>query len=326
MNITVAGAGAIGGLIASRLARSGLAIKVLTTPRRLDATRSEGVRLVEEGVLHSSPVEVSTDARDFGPQDIVVLGLKATGLPAAAAGLAPLIGPKTLIVSTSNGIPWWYLAHFGGPVQGRQLQSVDPEGALARLLPPGQCIGCVVHLSSSVRPDGAVVLAKGNRLILGDPARGGDLSRVEPVAALLRDARFQVEVTGNVHREVWLKLWGNLTMNPISALTEATSDRILNDPGTLRLTLGMMEEARVLGERIGVTMDMTADERLAVARTLGSFKTSMLQDWEARRPLEIDAIIGSVAEIAERAEVPTPLMQAVLALLRQKASCAGLNP
>jgi 2-dehydropantoate 2-reductase len=250
------------------------------------------------------------------------LCLKSGVLPTVATSLRPLIGPQTLIISAMNGLPWWYFHAAAGELAGTQLLSIDPTGAVAAALPAAQCLGCVVHLSSSVDAQGVVQHGKGKRLILGDPSAAQDAgpSRSEGVARLLESAGFAVERSANIRQDIWLKLWGNLTMNPISALTGSTADLILDDPHTLGLVKAMMVEAQVIGQHLGFKMDMTVDERIAITRQLGAFKTSMLQDLEAGRPLEVDAIVAAVSEVGQQLGVHTPFINAVLGLVRQRAA------
>jgi 2-dehydropantoate 2-reductase len=320
MTITVVGPGAIGGLLAHGLCRALGTVNVLATPRRAAQLRDAGLRVRTEDQFSSSAPRVFEAAQEIGSQDIVILCLKSGAMPGVAESLRPLIAPHTLIVSAMNGLPWWYFHGMAGELAGSRLLSVDPTESIAQSLPGAQCLGCVVHLSSSVDADGVVVHGKGKRLILGD-ASGGH-TRSEGLGQLLTAAGFAVERSANIRQDIWLKLWGNLTMNPISALTGSTADVILDDPHTLALVKAMMAEAQTIAKRLGFTMDMTVDARIAVTRQLGTFKTSMLQDLEAGRPLEVDAIVAAVSEIGAKLAVPTPFIDAVLGLVRQRAATA----
>jgi 2-dehydropantoate 2-reductase len=317
-NITVVGPGAIGGLLAHGLCQALGSVNVLASPRRAAQLRANGLHVQLDGQLSRSLPHVFESAAEIGPQDLVFLCLKSGVLPDMAAALRPLVGPQTLIVSAMNGLPWWYFHGAGAELAGLRLSSVDPNGAVAAALPAAQCLGCVVHLSSSVDADGVVQHGKGKRLILGDPSSGH--TRSEAVAQLLERAGFVAERSSDIRLAIWLKLWGNLTMNPISALTGSTADLILDDPHTLGLVKAMMLEAQVIAQRLGFTMDMTVDERIAITRQLGAFKTSMLQDLEAGRPLEVDAIVGAVSEVGQQLGVATPFINAVLGLVRQRAA------
>jgi 2-dehydropantoate 2-reductase len=326
MKTTVVGPGAIGGLLAHGLCQSLGNVTALASPRRAAQLRAGGLRVRAEGIVSTSLPAVFEAAQDIGPQDLVFLCLKTPVLPAVAANLRPLIGPQTLIISAMNGLPWWYFHGVAGELSGLRLSAVDPTGAVAQALPAAQCLGCVVHLSSSVDAQGVVQHGKGKRLILGDPSAAKDAgpSRTEGLAVMLEAAGFAVERSANIRQDIWLKLWGNLTMNPISALTGATADLILDDPHTLGLVKAMMVEAQSIGQRLGFKMDMTVDERIAITRQLGAFKTSMLQDLEAGRQLEVDAIVAAVSEVGQQLGVATPFINAVLGLVRQRAATLRL--
>jgi 2-dehydropantoate 2-reductase len=253
----------------------------------------------------------------------VIVALKAHGLVAAAESLAPLVGPDTIIVPMLNGVPWWYFSGFGGRLAGTVLESVDPGGAISRVLPPAQVVGAVVHLSSSIAGPGTIRRGRGNLLLPGDPS-GAETPRLRRVIELLAGAGFDARPTTEIQREVWLKLWGNMNMNPISALTGSTADLIMDDPLTADLVRRMMEEAAEVGTALGIEMNMTIDQRFNVTRELGAFRTSMLQDLEAARGLEIDAILAAPIEIGDRLGIAMPYSKAVLGLVRQRAMNAGL--
>jgi 2-dehydropantoate 2-reductase len=318
-NITVIGPGAIGGVLASQLARSGAAINVLATPRSTRAIREHGLRLVDNGTLHVTHPRVTDDARELGVQDLVLLCLKGHSLGEAVAGFAPLIGPETVIVPALNGIPWWFFEGFGGALQGRRLRTVDPAGDIERILPSRQCAGCVVYIASSVDAEGVVHPRARRRLVIGEAVPGAASARMEDAALLLERAGFEIQRTTQIRREVWLKLWGNLTMNPLSALTGAEVDRMVADPQVRGLVARMMEEARRVVEGLGIDLAMSTEARLAELDVLGPVRTSMLQDLEAGRAPEIDAIIGAVAEIAALLRIDTPFIDGVLGLVRQRA-------
>ena len=259
----------------------------------------------------------------MGHQDYLILALKAPALPQAALQLKPMIGPDTAIVSTMNGVPWWFFHGFGGELAGKRLESVDPTGSTAESMPAPQAIGCVVHLSSVNAGPAVVQRGNGNRLIVGNPSGLLD-QRAKDLIAALSSGGFEVEATSSIQREIWSKLWGNMNMNPISALTGSTGDKILNDPLTNQLVRRMMIEHVWIGQKIGIDMGMTVDVRFAITRKLGAFKTSMLQDLDSRRPLEIDALLASVIEIGALVGVPTPYCDTVLGLIRQRAANLGL--
>ena len=327
--ITIVGMGAVGAFIAARLAAAGNAPRALARGATLAALRERGVGLHGAGGLQRHPIDASGDARAFGAQDLVIVAVKAQSLGALAPTLAPLIGPQTIVLPAMNGVPWWFLqtpalaARFGG--HAGRLASVDADGAIGAALPLAQVLGCVVHFTCSSPAPGEVRHGFGDRLIVGEPA-GGASARTEAVAALLRDAGFTVEASEDVRRDIWFKLWGNMTTNPISALTGATVDRILDDPQVNAFMLQAMAEAREIGARIGCPIEQSGEDRMVVTRSLGAFKTSMLQDAEAGRPLELDALVGAVYEIGARVGVATPAIGALLGLTRLMARGRGLYP
>lgn len=322
MKICVVGAGAVGGVLGVRLAAAGLPVSVLARGATLAAIRDSGWRLRQ--VYDDRPAErtVHVTASDspagLGPQDLVLLTVKAHALPGLAPSLAPLLGPDTVVVPALNGVPWWFL-------HPSRLSSVDPTGSVAASIPFEAVLGCVVHLSASVAAPGVVALRAENELILGPPAGGTD-PRLAPVAGALRDAGFSVRESADVKADIWYKLWGNMTVNPISALTGATADKILDDDLVNGFAHAVMREAAQIGARIGCPVGQSPTDRNAVTRKLGAFKTSMLQDAEAGRPLELDAMLTAVREIAATVAVPTPSLDALLGLTRLAARERGLYP
>jgi 2-dehydropantoate 2-reductase len=324
VRIAVIGAGAIGGLIAAAAVRAGHAVQMLARGKTLDALRADGLRVIDGQCESQVPVKASDDAATFGVQDFVVVALKAQTLPPLAASLQPLIGPQTVIVAAMNGLPWWFLHRFAGPLADHRIDAVDPGGAVSAALPPARSIGCVVHLSSSTDAPGVVRRGRGNQLIVGAPLAELD-APASAFAAAMRDGGFDVALSDDIRTEIWAKLWGNMNMNPLSALTGSTADRLLDDPLTHALVLRMMEEADAIGARLGLSTGMSAPQRVAVTRKLGAFRTSMLQDFEAGRPLEIEPILGVFPELGRKLGVPTPYCDAVLGLLRQRAVNSGLG-
>lgn len=320
---TVVGAGAIGGLVAAALVRAGHQVGMLARGRTLEALRADGLRIIDAEGEHHAAVHATDAAATLGEQDFVVLAVKAQALPAVAAQLKPLIGPHTTLVAAMNGLPWWFLHGLEGPLQDRRIEAVDPAGSVSAALPPAQSIGCVVHLSASTDAPGVMRRGRGNRLIVGSPgaAHAGESRQF---GAALRSGGFDVEDTPDIRVEIWAKLWGNMNMNPISALTGSTTDVILDDPLTHALTLQMMDEASAIGARLGLEMAMSAAQRVALTRELGGFKTSMLQDMEAGRPLELEPILGVFPELGRHLGIPTPYCDVVLGLLRQRARHNGL--
>lgn len=320
------GAGAVGGHLGARLAASGVPTSALARGDTRDALRAHGWRLeTPDGSVAAPVAAVSDEPADLGVHDVVVLATKAHALSALAERLAPLIGPGTVVLPALNGVPWWFFDGVGGAYDGLALDSVDPSGRIAAHVPGRQVLGAVLHFSASVRAPGHVVNHAGRRLVLGEPT-GGVSDRVREVAATLRGAGFEVEESAAVRTEVWYKLWGNMTMNPVSALTGATMDRILDDELVRGLVSAVMEEAKALGAEIGCPITETVEDRMAVTRSLGAVKTSMLQDAEAGRVLELDAMLTAVLEIADRAGTTMPSTGTLLGLTRLAARSRGLYP
>ena len=323
LRTAVIGAGAIGGLIAAAAVRAGHAVQVLARGKTLDALRAEGLRVIDEQSETRVPVNAGDEPAAFGVQDFVVVALKAQTLPPLAASLQPLIGPHTVIVAAMNGLPWWFLHRLAGPLADRHIDAVDPGGAVSAALPPARSMGCVVHLSSSTDAPGVVRRGRGNHLIVGAPHAELD-APAGVFAAAMRDGGFDVTLSDDIRTEIWAKLWGNMNMNPLSALTGSTADRLLDDPLTHALVLRMMEEADAIGACLGLSTGIRAPQRVAVTRKLGAFRTSMLQDFEAGRPLEVEPILGVFPELGRKLNVPTPFCDAVLGLLRQRAANSGI--
>lgn len=323
MKVALVGAGAIGGCIASRLARHGQPVSLLVRPGQVAAVAERGLRMREGGSVHTTHHAVAADGAAFGPQDLVFLCVKGHGLQAATAQFAPLIGPQTTVVSAINGIPWWFCDGLPGPLQGRHLQRVDPGGRLARLLPAAQTVGCVVYVAAHVDAEGIVTPAPGERLVLGDALPGG-APRAPAVAALLGAAGFAPQQAASIHRETLVKLWGNLAANPIGALCGATIDQVLAQPLLANLATRMMEEFAQLAGRLGLDLGMDVATRQHDMHRLAGVKSSMQQDMEAGRALELDGIVGAVAEVGDLLGVDTPFIDAVLGLLQQRAAQAGL--
>jgi 2-dehydropantoate 2-reductase len=315
----VVGAGAVGGLFVQALSRAGWELTALVRGETLEAIRSNGLLVDDQRI----DVIATDDPGKAGPQDYLILAVKAPAMPQAAPQLKPLVGPDTAIVSTMNGVPWWFFHGFGGTLAGTRLESVDPDGAIAAAMPAAQAVGCVVHLSSINAGPAVIQRGMGNRLIIGNAVGPLD-DKTTTLVNALQEGGFEVETTTAIQKEIWSKLWGNMNMNPISALTGSTGDRILRDPLTNQLVRRMMIEHLWIGQKIGIDLGMTIDERFAITRKLGAFKTSMLQDLEGKRPLEIDALLASVIEIGSLVSVPTPYCDTVLGLIRQRAANLGL--
>jgi 2-dehydropantoate 2-reductase len=313
--VCIVGAGAIGGLIGARLAAADRArVSAIARGATLEALRRHGWRLRTAAGTLQAPAVASDDAAALGVQDLVVIAVKAPALPAIAERIGPLVGPRTLILPAMNGVPWWFCHGIAG-IGDEPLHSVDPGGKISRALPFDQVLGCVVHASAASPEPGLVEHRMGQGLIVGEPT-GGRSDRAQAVVDLLAHAGFDATHSDNVRYDIWYKLWGNMTMNPVSAITGATADRILGDPLVRAFCSAAMAEAAAVGARIGCTITQDAEDRHAITAKLGAFKTSMLQDVEAGRPIELDAIVGAVHEIGQRLELATPGVAALLGLAR----------
>jgi 2-dehydropantoate 2-reductase len=323
MKVCVVGAGAIGTFIGIHLARTGCEMSALARDTTAAALRAHGFRFQQDGATLTAPVRVAESASALGRQDLVVVTVKAPALAGVAGSIAALLGPETAVLPAMNGVPWWFFHGLGGPHEGAAVRAVDPEGRIAAAIPARRVIGCVVHATCSVVEPGLVRHGFGRGLIIGEPG-GGASARVTALADRLTAAGFETTVSKRIQADVWYKLWGNMTMNPMSALTGATCDRLLDDALLDRFTLTIMAEAAAIGAKIGCPIGQSGEERNAVTRKLGAFKTSMLQDVEAGRPLEIDALLTAVSEIGERVGVPTPGTDALLGLTRVFAAGRGL--
>ena len=328
-NIAIVGAGAIGGWMGVHLARAhkdaDAPLSMLARGETLAALQKNGLQLHQEGALHTVPVTASNDAAALGVQDLVVISVKAPALASVAQQIGPLLGPDTVVLTAMNGVPWWFLQGFGGPVQGQSLRSVDPQGAIARAIPARHIIGGVVHASCSVDAPGVIRHHFGDGLIVGEPS-GQASPRVQALHRLLQQAGFNATLSPQIQKDIWYKLWGNMTVNPVSAITGATTDRILDDDLVRDFISSVMREAKAIGERIGIPIAQAPEDRHAVTRKLGAFKTSMLQDVQAGRPVELDALVSAVRELGTLAGVATPFTDALLGLSRLHARTLGLYP
>jgi len=324
MKACIYGAGAIGGWLGVALAQAGNPVSLVARGATLAALQSDGLRLRRpDGTVAQVAVTAAADPAALGVQDLVVVAVKAPGLPDAARAMAPLIGPDTIVLTAMNGVPWWFLDGFGGAAQGRALASVDAGGVIANAIPTRHVVGSVVHTSCSLEAPGFVKQHFGNRLIVGEPG-GPRSARLQALADTLQRGGIDVELSDCIQKDIWFKLWGNLTMNPISALTGATTDRILDDDLVRGFVSHVMLEAKAIGEKLGLPIDQQPEDRHAVTRKLGAFKTSMLQDVEANKPMEIDALVGAVRELGQITAVPTPHTDALLGLVRLMARTRGL--
>ena len=325
MKVAIFGAGAIGGYLAVKLIRAGADVTVIARGPHLAAMRANGLTLKSEGETVNVRLPCTDKAEEAGPQDYVIVTLKATGLAPAAPQIARLMGPETSLVTGINGIPYWYFYGLEGPWRDRVVESVDPGGKLWHLLPPRQTIGAIVYPAAEVIEPGVIEHTYGNRLTLGEPD-GSKSARVEALSQLLAQAGLKAPVRSNIRDEIWVKLWGNLAFNPLSALTSSTLDRLAFRPDLRAVARAMMEEAQVIAEALGAKFAVGIDKRIDGAGEVGAHKTSMLQDLERGRPMEIDALLGAVVEMAELTAKPAPLCRAVLAMVRERARQAGCYP
>jgi 2-dehydropantoate 2-reductase len=326
MRICVAGAGAVGGFIAAALAGKGeTETSVLARGATLAAIATHGLRVESADGTVTTRVTASDDPVELGEQDVVVLAVKAQSVPGVLPALKPLLGPETAVLSTLNGVPWWFFdGGFGGPCAGAHLETVDPGGTISEVIPVDRVIGGTVHLSASSPAPGVVRHFAGNGLIIGEPAGGPATPRVQRLAQALTSAGLDITVSDRVREDVWYKLWGNLTMNPVCALTGATAGKVLDDDLVRAFCEQAMLEAREIGARIGCPINQTPADRNAITRKLGDFSPSMLQDAEAGRALELDALAGAVHDIGALTGIPTPYVDALYGLTRLAARARGL--
>ena len=324
--VCIYGVGAIGGWIGARVAQQdGVQLSAVARGKTLQALHAQGLRLHSAERETHARVQASANPADLGVQDLVVLAVKAPALPEVARHIDPLLGPDTVVLTAMNGVPWWFLQGFGGAHANTALRSVDPDGAIARAIPAANIVGGVVHASCSLRAPGEVQHHFGNGLIVGEPS-GQITPRVQALHALLTQAGFDTTLSEQIQQDVWYKLWGNMTVNPVSALTGATTDKIMADPLVLDFISRVMLEAKAVGERIGIPIAQQPEDRHVVTRKLGAFKTSMLQDVQAGRAVELDALVSAVRELGQITGVATPFTDALLGLARLHAQGLGLYP
>jgi 2-dehydropantoate 2-reductase len=327
MKIAIVGAGAIGGLLGARLSLAGEDVAFIARHRNLLAIEQHGIRLVESDgrELHAPRVRAYAEGSEAGPQDAVLLAVKAHQVQEAMPALQGLLGPATAVVSMSNGLPWWYFQRLPGRFRDQVLESVDPGGAIGAAIEPERVIGSVVYAAAEVVEPGKVRAIEGKRFVLGEPD-GRQSGRIEALAEVLERAGFEAPISKDIRGEIWLKLWGNLCFNPVSALSHATLEGICRDPDGRALVEAMMKEARAVAKKLGVVLRMPIDKRIAGAEAVGAHKTSMLQDVEHGRPLELAALVGSVVELGRITGVPTPSIEAIhhiAALLSRTLAARG---
>lgn len=323
MKVCIFGAGAIGGYMGVKLAKAGADISLVARGPHLSAMQEKGLTLIEEEETTTVSVTASDDPTTLGVQDYVIVTLKAHSVPPVVSKMAPLIGPNTTIVSGVNGVPWWYFHQLEGEHEGTRLESVDPGNVQWDGFGPDRVLGCVVYPAAEVIEPGVIKHIEGNRFSLGEPD-GSKSERALALSKILSDAGLKAPVRPKLRDEIWVKLWGNLSFNPISALTHATLDVLCTDEGTRAVARNMMLEAQEIAERLGVKFPIDVDRRIAGGAAVGAHRTSMLQDLDQGRPMEIDALVASVQELGRVTNVPTPTIDTVLGLVRLRARTAGL--
>lgn len=318
MKICIYGAGAIGGFLGARLAVAGAEVSLVARGAHLEAIRAHGLKLRSAGTQSVSRVACTDDPRDLGVQDSVIITLKAHSVPALVDQIASLCDEHTSLVTAVNGVPWWYFHRLGGSYEGHRVTSVDPDGRQWDVLGPERAIGCVVYPSCDVPEPGVIEHIEGDRFSLGEPS-GEKTERVTRLSAILREAGFKAPVKARIRDEIWVKLWGNVAFNPISALTGATLETICARADTRALARAMMVEAQAIGEALGARFAVSVDKRIDGAAAVGAHKTSMLQDLERGRAMEIDAVVSAVQELGALLGLATPVIDSVAALLKARA-------
>jgi 2-dehydropantoate 2-reductase len=322
MKICIYGAGAIGGYLGAGLALNGADVTLIARGPHLAAMQENGLKLIKDGEERIATVTATDDPAEAGPQDFVIVTLKAHSVPPIADQFAPLFHDETAVVWGVNGIPWWYFHGLEGDHTGRRIECLDPGGVLWDNLGPDRMIGCAVYPAAEVSEPGVIQHVEGDRFPLGEPS-GVKTDRILALSAALIEAGFKAPIRPQIRNELWVKLWGNLSFNPISALTHATLETIGTDPGTREVARRMMLEGQAIGEALGVRFAIDVEKRINGAVEVGAHKTSMLQDLERGRPMEIDALVAAVQEMGRVVNVDTPYIDAVLALVRQRAREAG---
>lgn len=320
--ICIYGAGAIGGFLGAKLASTDVDLSLVARGPHLQAIRENGLTLIADGKSETHQITATDNPAELGPQDFVIVTLKAHSLSAIVDSMQPLLGPNTSVVFAVNGVPWWYFHGLDGPYAKHRLQSVDPGNLIWNGIGPERAIGCVVYPAAEITAPGIVEHRSGDRLPLGEP-NGERSDRVKALSSMLSQAGLRAPVRPRLRDEIWIKLWGNASFNPVSALTGATLKQIVDDPLTSEVIRKIMEEAQAVGEALGVRFAIDIDKRIAGGGAVGEHRTSMLQDLDMGRPMEIDALVGAVQELGTLVGKPTPTLDAVLALVKQRARLAG---
>ena len=324
MKVCIYGAGAIGGFVGAKMAMAGADVSLVARGPHLRAMQENGLRLRMDGQEHTTQVRATDDPATLGPQDYIFVALKAHSIPGVVDTMQPLLGNGTSIVTAVNGVPYWYFHKHGGPLEGTNLRSIDPGGTQWRELGPERAIGCIVYPATEVTEPGVIQHVYGDKFPIGEPD-GTTRPRTQAFSDLMAAAGLRAPVMPNIRDELWLKLWGNLCFNPISALTHGTLEMIAGNPATRAVAKSMMLEAQAIGEKLGVGFRVDVERRINGAGAVGAHKTSMLQDLERNRAMEIDPLVRVVQELGQLTGLPTPTIDVVLALVDQRAHVAGLN-
>src|SRR5947209_7544267 len=322
MKFLIVGAGAVGAYMGALMARAGYDVTLHARGAHLRAMQENGVRVISADDDFRAHPRIIGDLEEAGPMDVVFLCVKTHGLPALVPQLRPVLGPETTVVSTQNGIPWWYFQHDGGPLAGTHLEKVDPGGVVSAAIGPRRVVGSLIYFSTEIMEPGVIKHNEGSRISLGEPD-GSRSERCRQIAQALIASGLRAPVTTHLRNEIWVKILGNVAFNPISALTGATLVRMVRDPQVSEIIRGIMRETEALSTRLGIELPVSIEQRIAGAEKVGEHKTSMLQDLEAGRPLELEAIVGAVVELGERLEVPMPHTRTVYACTKLLAECRG---
>jgi 2-dehydropantoate 2-reductase len=322
MKICIYGAGAIGGLMAARLARQGHDVSVVARGAHLTAIREKGLCLLTQDKKEFIPLKADSDPAKLGPQDYVIVTVKGQSLQQVAQAIGPLVGPDTSIVTGLNGVPWWFFDRLSFGAGKLRLESLDPDGALSKAMPTERIVGCVIHLAASTPEPGVIRHSMGDRLILGEPG-GKNTARTQRIAEALAAAGFEVVQSPFIEKDFWVKLLGNVSFNPVAALTLATANRLIADDYVKRYMVSIMRECLAIGRAVGVDADIDPEARMDMARKLGAFKPSTLQDLEAGKSLEIDGLLTGTLEVARKAGVAAPFTESLAGLARLRAESTG---
>jgi 2-dehydropantoate 2-reductase len=325
MRFLIAGAGAIGAYIGARMANAGFDVTLFARGPHLRAMQEHGVQVKSpEGDFAVRPT-IAASLEEVGPVDVVFLGVKAHGLPHLAPHLKPVLSPDTTVVSTQNGIPWWYFQGFGGEWEGLRLERVDPGGVIASAIEARQVVGSIIYFATEITEPGVIQHTEGNRITLGEPD-GTRSDRIRAIAEALIASGFRCPVTTRIRHEIWVKVLGNSSFNPVSALTRATLAQMARDPGVCSVIHSIMQEVEAVSLKLGMELPISIDQRIAGAEKVGEHKTSMLQDLEAARPMELEALVGAVVELGERVGLPMTCTRTVYNCTKLLAECALRQP